>query len=62
MTVRRFSISFDEPLAEAVTSSAESSNEALSAWLAEAALVRARTLTWDASARGILAALRDQIR
>lgn len=30
--------------------------------LAEAALVRARTLTWDASARGILAALRDQIR
>ena len=42
MTVRRFSISFDEDLAEAVTSSAESSNEALSSWLAEAAQRRVR--------------------
>ena len=42
MTVRRFSISLDEDLAEAVTSSAESSNETLSSWLAEAAQRRVR--------------------
>ena len=42
MTVRRFSISFDEELAEAVSTSAESSKEALSGWLAEAARRRVR--------------------
>lgn len=42
MTVRRFSISFDEDLAEAVTTTAEISNETLSAWLAEAAQRRVR--------------------
>ncbi|MEA3184482.1 MAG: hypothetical protein QOJ74_959, partial [Ilumatobacteraceae bacterium] len=30
--------------------------------LAEAALARAKTLTWDASARGILQALHSQVR
>jgi NACalpha-BTF3-like transcription factor len=42
MTVRRFSISFEEELAAAVSASAENANEALSSWLAEAARRRVK--------------------
>lgn len=42
MTVRRFSISFDEDLADAVSTSAENANQALSSWLAEAARRRVK--------------------
>ena len=37
MTVKRFSISFDEDLANVVQRQAEGSSEGVSAWLAEAA-------------------------
>lgn len=42
MTVRRFSISFEEELADAVCTSAENANQALSSWLAEAARRRVK--------------------
>jgi hypothetical protein len=42
MAVRRFSISFEEELADAVSTSAGNANEALSSWLAEAARRRVK--------------------